>query len=295
MAPFAAFLVCAPLLVAEFVVALPGHVSPEHAESVARLVEFFGSVFAWAGSASVGFLAIGFLMGMSHALEADHLAAVGAMATAKGARERGGRGGRLAIMGAMWGLGHTITLFAICVGVIVFGVVMTDRLSATLEFAVGALLVLLGLDVLRRMRRRRVHFHAHEHADGRRHLHAHSHAGASLPHGEDPHEHAHPTGLPLRALAVGLLHGAAGSAGLLALAAAATQDALVALGYVLVFGIGSIIGMAALSFAAAWPLGWAERGAATLHRTATLAVAAVTILIGLGVMVEAAPMVWSGD
>lgn len=272
----------------------PLHVSPEHAEAVNRFIEFLTWSVGWVGDPSVGFLAIGFLIGMSHALEADHLAAVGAMATAQGGETRRRRRGRLALMGAAWGLGHTITLFAICLGVIVFGVVMTDRLSATLEFAVGGLLVLLGLDVLRRLRRRRVHFHAHEHADGRRHLHAHSHAGASHPHGEDPHDHAHRTGLPLRALLVGLLHGAAGSAGLLALAAAATQDAVVALGYVLVFGAGSIVGMAALSFAASWPLGWAERGAATLYRSATVAVAAFTILIGVGVMVEAAPLVWGG-
>ncbi|MEO1505433.1 MAG: hypothetical protein AAFU68_14565 [Pseudomonadota bacterium] len=99
-----------------------------------------------------GFLAIGFLVGMSHALEADHVAAVGAMA----ADPKAGRGRRnLVLRGAAWGLGHTITLFALCTLVILFGVALTDATSAALEFGVGVMLVLLGIDVLRRTRARR--------------------------------------------------------------------------------------------------------------------------------------------
>ena len=90
------------------------------------------------------------------------------------------------------------------------------------------------------------------HDDGRPHIHAHSHAGATAPHARDPHRHRHPAGFPLRALIVGLVHGAAGSAGLLALAVAATQEPWAAVGYVAVFGLGSILGMATLSFVAAF-------------------------------------------
>ncbi|MGD1870521.1 MAG: hypothetical protein ACFB0F_13645 [Neomegalonema sp.] len=230
-----------------------------------------------------GFLAIGFLVGMSHALEADHVAAVGAMA----ADPKAGRGRRnLVLRGAVWGLGHTITLFALCTLVILFGVALTDATSAALEFGVGVMLVLLGIDVLRRMRRARVHFHMHDHGDGKPHIHAHSHHGATQPHSSDQHDHEHLSGFPVRALLVGLVHGAAGSAGLLALAVAATQDPLVAVGYVGVFGVGSIAGMAALSFVAAWPRGWAERGAKWLHGALTVAVAALAITIGVGVMLE---------
>lgn len=236
-----------------------------------------------------GFLALGFLIGMQHALEADHLAAVGTMAAGGPLSRRG-----LALRGAVWGLGHTLTLFAICTAVILLGLTLTERVSALLEFGVGVMLVLLGLDVIRRMRAKRVHFHVHEHDRGRPHIHAHSHAGASLPHARDPHEHRHPAGFPLRALIIGLVHGAAGSAGLLALAVAATREPWVAIGYVLVFGFGSILGMAALSFVAAWPLGAAERHAKWIHSGLSVGASALAIVLGLDVMFETAGLAWGG-
>ncbi len=235
-----------------------------------------------------GFLALGFLIGMQHALEVDHLAAVGTMAAGRHGGKRG-----LALRGAVWGLGHTITLFAICVAVILLGMTLTERMSAALEFGVGVMLVLLGLDVLRRMRAKRIHFHAHEHG-GRPHVHAHSHQGATAPHAQDPHDHRHPEGFPLRALLIGLVHGAAGSAGLLALAVAATREPWVAVGYVAVFGLGSILGMAALSFVAAWPLGAAERRAKWLHSGLALGAAALAVGIGVDVMAETAATAWGG-
>lgn len=225
-----------------------------------------------------GFLLMGFLIGMSHALEADHLAAMGTLAD----DAAGGR--RLAIRGAVWGLGHTITLFAICSAVILLGVSLTEQLSAALEFGVGVMLVLLGVDVLRRMIARRVHFHAHEHGDGHRHLHAHSHAGSATPHHRDAHRHEHPSAFPVRALVVGLVHGAAGSAGLLALAVAATREPAVAIAYIALFGVGSLVGMAALSFVAAWPISWAERSARWLYRGLTIAAATLAVGIGMQLM-----------
>jgi hypothetical protein len=180
------------------------------------------------------FLLLGFLVGMGHSLEADHLAAVGAMATGRSSKKR------LALLGAAWGLGHTITLFLLCSAVIFFGFVLTERATAAMEFAVGTMLVILGVDVLRRMGRARVHFHAHDHGDGRPHIHAHSHLGAKLAHAVDPHDHGHPQRFPVKALLVGLMHGAAGSAGLLALALAVSRESWIAITYVLLFGVGSM-------------------------------------------------------
>jgi len=234
-----------------------------------------------------GFLALGFLIGMQHALEADHLAAMGTLALGANKSKRS-----LALRGAAWGLGHTITLFAICAAVILLGLTLTDRIAALLEFGVGAMLVLLGIDVIRRMRARRIHFHAHVHDHGRPHLHAHSHEGAKTPHGRDPHRHRHPAGFPLRALIVGLVHGAAGSAGLLALAVAATQDPWTAVGYVGVFGLGSILGMTALTFVAAWPLGAAERHAKAIHNGLSICAAALAVGLGLDVMAQTAGAAW---
>lgn len=228
-----------------------------------------------------GFLALGFLIGMQHALEADHLAAVGTMALGERSSKRG-----LALRGAVWGLGHTITLFAICAAVILLGLTLTDRTAALLEFSVGGMLVLLGVDVFRKMRKRKVHFHLHDHGDGKVHLHAHSHQGSRKPHSEDAHRHRHPTGFPIRPLFVGLVHGAAGSAGLLALAVAATKDAWTAVAYVLVFGIGSIFGMAALTAVAAWPLRAVEKHALRVHRGLTVFAGLLAVAIGVDVMIE---------
>lgn len=234
-----------------------------------------------------GFLVLGFLIGMQHALEADHIAAVGALSSGGISSRRG-----LALRGLAWGVGHTITLFSICAAVILMGLQLTDRTAAALEFGVGAMLVLLGLDVLRRMRRKRIHFHAHSHDGGTLHIHAHSHAGARVAHSRDPHRHRHVKGLPLRALAVGLIHGAAGSAALLALAVAATQNPLTAVAYVLVFGLGSLVGMTALTAVAAWPLGAAEKNATWLYKGLSLGAAGLAVVIGFDVMAENAKLVF---
>lgn len=230
-----------------------------------------------------GFLFLGFLIGMQHALEADHLAAVGAMAARRGGSRRS-----LVLRGAVWGLGHTITLFAICSAVILLGLTLTDRVAATMEFAVGVMLVVLGLDVLRRLWKERIHFHVHRHDDRKPHVHAHSHAGETVGHAASDHRHRHREGLPLRALAVGLVHGAAGSAGLLALAVAATGEPAVALAYVALFGVGSILGMALLSLVASWPLIAVERHAKLAHRAIGLGAGGLAIVLGLFVMTETA-------
>lgn len=231
-----------------------------------------------------GFLLLGLVIGMGHALEADHLAAVGAMAVGKSSPTS------LALRGAAWGLGHTVTLFLLCSAAILFGMVLTEQTAAGLEFAVGIMLIVLGIDVLYRLRKARIHFHVHDHGDGRPHLHAHSHLGDTSPHDSKNHHHEHRHSFPLKAMVVGLVHGAAGSAGLLALAVATAKDAWLAVSYVLFFGVGSILGMAALTFIAAWPLRWAESGAKWLHAGLHIAAASVAIVLGIQVMMETAPI-----
>ena len=237
----------------------------------------------------LGFLSLGFLIGMTHALEADHLAAMAAMSADK----TGGRR-RMALRGAFWGTGHTIMLFLLGGLVLVFGYALTEARAARIEFFVGIMLVLLGLNLFWRLARKRVHFHAHSHGNGKVHLHAHSHAGETAPHAASTHAHEHAQGLPWRALLVGLMHGAAGSAGLLTLAVATTQSPLVALGYILIFGVGSICGMAALSYAVAWPMGAIERTARVLHVAVAILAGVVAIGLGVEVMAANATTAWSG-
>ena len=231
------------------------------------------------------FLLLGFLVGMAHAFEADHMAAIGTLASSGKATPK-----RLAFLGASWGMGHTTTLLVIALPVILFGVILTERFAAGMEFAIGIMLVGLGAQVFYKLWKARVHLHLHEHG-GKRHFHAHSHAGDAMPHSENPHHHKH-RAFSFRAYAVGLAHGAAGSAGLVALAAAATQNAATALVYILVFGVGSILGMAALTYAAGWPLRLAEKTAARLLKTVRMATGAAAVAVGVMVMYEAAPVIW---
>lgn len=238
-----------------------------------------------------GFLGLGFLIGMAHAFEADHLAAMGGIAAKD--KSRGWKG--LTLRGCAWGMGHTITLFLVAGAVLILGAKLSVAREAQLEFAVGVMLVGLGLHVLWRLWRDRVHFHVHSHKDqSAPHFHAHSHKSAQVSHDQDPHAHDHSKKGLVAPLAVGLVHGMAGSAGLLALAAAGTQTPTVALGYVLVFGIGSILGMGVLSFAVYWPLRFAERSATLLHRGLVVTAGLVAIVIGTLVMTETAPLAFAG-
>jgi len=218
-------------------------------------------------------LLLGCLVGMQHALEADHLAAVAAMTTGRTSRKA------LVLRGSVWGLGHTITLLSICGLLLVFGEAISPRTEGLLELLVGLMLVLLGANVLRTLRTQRVHFHVHEHQGGVRHVHAHSHAQDDREHLRGEHRHGHrELGLG-RALAVGMVHGAAGSAGLLVLAAAA-DSLLNAIGFVITFGLGSIMGMAALSFVAAYPLRLLERCASWFNTAVTVAIGSIAVIIG---------------
>jgi ABC-type nickel/cobalt efflux system permease component RcnA len=161
------------------------------------------------------------------------------------------------LRGGFWGLGHTITLLTICGALLLLGETIQPRTQAMLEFAVGCMVLLLGLNVLYKVWQRRPHFHIHRHAAGERHMHVHLH-DKGVVHAADPHEHEHHNLGLRRALLIGMVHGAAGSAGLLIIAAAA-RSMSEAVGYVIAFGAGSILGMAALTLVVSYPLRWMER------------------------------------
>src|ERR1700759_5555827 len=180
-----------------------------------------------------GILGIGFLLGMRHALEADHIAAVSSIA----ARRTGVRD--IVKHGLTWGLGHTLTLFAFAGAAILLGHAIPEQLSRPLETAVGIMLVGLGAHVWWRLWRDRVHFHRHSHDDGSVHIHAHSHAGENMPHARAPHAHAH--GFRWRTLLVGLMHGMAGSAALLVVTVSQAPSAAAGLWFFALVGVGLLI------------------------------------------------------
>jgi cytochrome c biogenesis protein CcdA len=225
-----------------------------------------------------GILGLGFLLGMQHALEADHIAAVSSIAA------RRSQIGDIVKHGLTWGLGHTLTLFVFAGVAILLGRAIPETAAKPIEGAVGVMLIGLGAHVLWRLWRERVHFHRHGHADGTVHFHAHSHAGDTLPHARTAHIHEH--GFRWRTLLVGLMHGMAGSAALLVLAVTQASSPVAGLGYVALFGIGSMIGMAALSAVIAVPLAVSARFLTVANRALQGAVGAVTIAIGLVTLVE---------
>ena len=218
-------------------------------------------------------LLFGCLIGMQHALEADHLAAVAALSEKRSSRRA------LVLRGGIWGVGHTITLLTICGALLLLGETIPPRAEAMLEFTVGIMIILLGLNVLLRIWRQRPHVHIHNHPDGAHHLHVHTHVDDAQSHAQSTHEHVHHSLGLGRALVVGMMHGAAGSAGLMILAAAANSVPQAA-GYVLAFGAGSIIGMAALSFIVSFPLRWMERCATWVNRAAFVSVGCAAVVIG---------------
>lgn len=220
-------------------------------------------------------LLLGVLMGLRHAFEADHLAAVASLST------RSGGASAMMRRGGAWGLGHSTTLFCVAAFCFVAGVTVPARVASMFEALVGLMLLILGGDVLRRMRRGRIHVHSHEH-DGVTHIHVHRHA-ASIPHREDPHHHHHRARMSLRAFFIGMLHGAAGSGALVLLTLQTVASPWVGLAYVAAFGVGSIAGMMAASVAIAVPMG---RSAAIVNRALPVYEAGLgMITIGVGVWI----------
>lgn len=179
-----------------------------------------------------------------------------------------------------WGTGHTLTLMLFGGAVLVLGLALPARAAQALELAVGVMLVVLGADVLYRLWRKRVHFHAHRHADGVAHFHAHSHQDEGAPHDPARHEHRHPRGFPGRALLVGMVHGMAGSAALILLSLEALRSPAWGLVYIAIFGLGSILGMAALSVAIAVPLRLTSRHLIRAYDGLSAAVGLATLVLG---------------
>jgi high-affinity nickel-transport protein len=172
-----------------------------------------------------------------------------------------------ALVGAAWGAGHTITVMAVGAAIIVFGVVIPPRLGLSMEFAVGFMLILLGVLTLTGMGRAvgTAHAHAGVHGGHALDLHDHVHAHGDYvhqhPHGHHPGAHGHAeehTPLAqldrswlgrialyqwLRPFVVGLVHGLAGSAAVALMVLSIIREPAAALGYLLLFGLGTIVGM----------------------------------------------------
>jgi len=191
----------------------------------------------------VSLLGLGFMLGLKHALDADHLAAVSTIAT-----DRRGLFDS-SLVGAWWGLGHTISLLTAGILVIVLHWEIGERTSKALEFCVGLMLIVLGANAIRKLfRSQTIHMHPHQH-DGHWHVHPHLHDKQNH---DERHTH-HGLRLNARPFLVGMVHGLAGSAALTLLVLATIPSPAFGLMYMAIFGIGSIGGMAIMSTLFALP------------------------------------------
>jgi sulfite exporter TauE/SafE len=218
---------------------------------------------------------VGFVLGLRHALDPDHVVAVTTLAS----QRAGWR--RTSLVGGFWGLGHALSLGFVGGIILLLRLSVPAAVSAGLEALVGVMLVVLGTLALRRARRTRLHAHPHEH-DGATHVHLHAHA----PRETAVHQHPHPLKGGLRPFLVGLVHGLAGSAGLALLALSAASTLTAGLVYLVIFGLGSIAGMLLLSALMSVPLGYVESRFTALHRGVQVAAGTASVGFGLYLLVQ---------
>lgn len=220
-------------------------------------------------------LLLGLLFGVKHAAEADHLAAVSVLV----GERRGWRAAARA--GALWGLGHTLSIVVAGLFVLALHVAIPERVARLLEFAVALMIIALGGTALARALRSRADLHVHEHThDGVRHRHLHFHE-ADDAHAPAPIPHAHrPARGAWKPFLVGTLHGLAGSAALTLLVLAQIGSVPLGLLYLALFGIGSIGGMAGMSLALSLPFS-AVAARPGLFRGLRIATGALSLGFGL--------------
>jgi len=188
-------------------------------------------------------LSLGFVLGLRHALDTDHIAAVSTVLAQRPSMRASG------IIGLSWGLGHTLVLLLVGAVVLLLRVQIPESVANIAEFSVGAMLVVLGAVLAKKLLKERWHVHAHEHG-GERHLHLHSHEVVA------DHRHLHWLRDSLQPLCIGMAHGLAGSAAVLLIVLSTAKTVVTGLLYIAVFGIGSIIGMMLIGLAIAMPVLW---------------------------------------
>ncbi|RLA07052.1 MAG: urease accessory protein [Gammaproteobacteria bacterium] len=226
------------------------------------------------------FFTIGFLLGLSHSTDADHLSAISSILI-----ENNSLLNALKI-GSVWGLGHSLTLLVMGATSLMLGAKIPENISNLLEIIVGFMLVALGANVFRKLLLKTSHLHLHSH-NKKQHFHAHCHNNKTImgDHRKEQHSHEHhPTSL-LKSLSVGVMHGIAGSAVLIILVMQTATSFSNGLLYIAIFGIGSIIGMASLSVVIFYPLHLSKGRFNLTHKTIQFSIASITVALGLYIII----------
>ncbi len=247
-------------------------------------------------------IGLGFVLGMRHATDPDHVIAVSTIVS----RQRSIR--QAGIIGALWGVGHTITIFCVGAAIILFNIVIPPRIGLAMELAVGLMLILLGILNLTGVTQRITHRYTPDHSHGALvHSHPHQHAGVVHEHihGHSPEVHMHlapetdtnagrkqqnifqrmleKLGLYqfLRPLAIGLVHGLAGSAAVALLVLAEIREPRWAIAYLLVFGVGTIAGMMLITMMIGAPFAYTRKRFAPFNYGLGVASGLLSLAFGL--------------
>lgn len=185
---------------------------------------------------------LGFLIGMRHAVDPDHVVAVTAISA------RHASFARAAVVGALWGVGHTLTLLLVGGSIVVFRIAISTQVSTALELGVAGMLVYLGFSNLATLRR--------------------GSSASSAPSGTRP-------------LVVGAVHGLAGSGAVAVLVVGAVSDSVAAIGYLALFGLGTVLGMLLVTFMVVMPAQLAVARVGSARRWLTLASGVASVVMGL--------------
>ncbi|MBI2658529.1 sulfite exporter TauE/SafE family protein [Candidatus Woesearchaeota archaeon] len=219
--------------------------------------------------AVLGLLGLGFLLGIRHAFDADHVAAVSAVAADSSIKKS-------SLLGMFWGFGHAISLLIAGLAVLLLKITIPQKLALSFEFIVGIMLIALGINVLVTISKNRIHIHKHKHGN-EAHIHFHSHKLIKR------HQHTH---LPIKKpLFIGMVHGLAGSAALTLVVLAAINSVFIGLIYILLFGAGSIIGMMLASSIISLPFKLVPNKLQKIHKLLQLSAGLVSIIIGLTILI----------
>jgi hypothetical protein len=243
-------------------------------------------------------LSLGLLLGVRHATDPDHIIAVSTIVSRERSLARAAR------IGALWGLGHTATIVAVGGPLILFRWTISAKIGAAMELAVALMLIVLGVASLVDIRRgggsEKSHSHLHQLGD-RIHRIPHGHESredhqAATAHDDSAHGHVEDAtalgfidriagrvrayGL-IRPVVVGVVHGLAGSAAIALMVLATIRTPLLAVGYLLIFGLGTILGMTLLTTAIAMPVVAAGNRSLATNRSLRVAFALVSVSFGI--------------
>lgn len=223
-------------------------------------------------------IGLGLLVGIQHALEVDHITAMSTQMLKLKHRKKQFRQlitdsiTKSSILGIVWGAGHTTSLVLVGFLIYVLSITIEQQVFSGLEFLVGVMLIFLGITTVYNKKINFRHKHPHKHADGSIHFEEHNHNNSE-------HSHSHKSYL------IGLIHGLAGSGSLVVLTAFTMYDGVDILGFIVIFGIGSIIGMSLIGGIIGIPFALGEKFS-KIQKTIRYGISIFSIMIGINIMYQ---------